>query len=218
MFARGEFNRGGETVDGNNITDVVKNQYDFKNGNLQGIKYNHYGSRTGYASALDTAIIDRNLKKERENMGEGYVKLQVVNGGVNKPININNRLWYPSQDDGTFTIIDGKAIDTLVEREREKREYIEKIIEDCTLSDDVCALSLGVSLADLKKELGSGGNGWGSAMDRDIILTDATPSMLEVYAEDSITYARAVMKLKSAVKKKMPIIERMTTEKQLDED
>lgn len=198
------------------------NRRNVKPPSLEGTKYSRYGARgEGIGSALDAALVERHIKKERDNMGDGFIQMKVINGDPTKPLNIGNRMFYP-QADGTYTIIDGKAIDVLYQREKEKREYIESLIERAMTSNEICALLLGMSETELDMVLGKaskyGLSQQGPITDPDLLEVDARPESIETYAEDSIVYSRSIQKFKLVFKTKMPIVDNFTTDKVLNEE
>jgi len=190
---------------------------------LEATRYNRYGERApGIGSVLDGEIVKRNIKKEQDNLGKGYVQLQVV--GHDKanaaPINIGNRLHYPDKS-GKFTIIDDKYLDIMKQRETEKREYIEGLIQTAIMSDDVCAVLLGTDQTGLDAILGArgrAGTAYGVPSVGPLFEVDARPSAIETYAESSQAYSNAVQKFKLVLKNKMPIVSELTPAKALNAD
>jgi hypothetical protein len=166
-------------------------------------------------SALDGGILKRNIEREMENWGDGFVKFQVMDKtgthvDPTKPLNIAGKMFFPDAN-GLITIVDEDFLDKQVEIENEKRKYLESLIVKASVSDDVCALMLG------KKEignlLGAKMNGGGAITDPDLIEVNALPSALETYDPTSIAYSRAVQKFKLVIKANMPIIQKMTPDK-----
>jgi len=198
----------------NGIDSAYKIEYeDGKNPpSLEGTRYNRYGERApGIGSILDSTIVERNIKREQENLGEGFVELQISDKNKqNKPLNIGGRLHY-ADNEGKFTIIDEKFLDVMKQRETEKREYIEGLIQTAIMSDEICATLLGVK--DLNSVLGSGkGAGYGIPAG-DLLNVDAKPSAIETYSESSKMYSDAVQKFKMVLKRKMPIVSELTPDK-----
>jgi len=184
---------------------------------LEGTRYNRYGDRApGIGSILDSKIVERNINREKENLGEGFVELQISDKNKqNKPLNIGGRLHY-ADNEGKFTIIDEKFLDVMKQRETEKREYIEGLIQTAIMSDEICATLLGVK--NLDSVLGSG-NGAQFGIPRGPILdVDAKPSAIETYAETSAAYSNAVQKFKMVLKRKMPIVSELTPAKAFNAD
>jgi len=203
----------------NGIDSAYKIEYeDGKNPpSLEGTRYNRYGERApGIGSILDSTIVERNIKREQENLGEGFVELQISDKNKqNKPLNIGGRLHY-ADNEGKFTIIDEKFLDVMKQRETEKREYIEGLIQTAIMSDEICATLLGVK--NLDSVLGSG-NGAQFGIPRGPILdVDAKPSAIETYAETSAAYSNAVQKFKMVLKRKMPIVSELTPAKAFNAD
>jgi len=203
----------------NGIDSAYKIEYeDGKNPpSLEGTRYNRYGERApGIGSILDSTIVERNIKREQENLGEGFVELQISDKNKqNKPLNIGGRLHY-ADNEGKFTIIDEKFLDVMKQRETEKREYIEGLIQTAIMSDEICATLLGVK--NLDSVLGSG-NGAQYGIPRGPILdVDAKPSAIETYAETSAAYSNAVQKFKMVLKRKMPIVSELTPAKAFNAD
>lgn len=192
---------------------------------LQATKYSRYGTRQeGLSSILDSEIVSEHIKKEKRNLGEGYVQMKIMDDNKkNKPINIGGRLHY-ADPNGVFTIIDEKYVEIMKEREMEKREYIEGIIQTAVMSDECAATLLGIpefstaTQEGLDKVLGpNSGHQYGVPRGSDLHKIDARPSAIETYAESSQAYSNAVQKFKMCIKAKMPILAPMTTDKTLND-
>jgi hypothetical protein len=185
---------------------------------LEGTRYSRYGSRAeGMASLLDTEILKRNIDKERENLGDGFVELMIVDESKrSQPLNIGNRMHYANAD-GKIAIIDGKYLEIMKQREQERREYIEDIMQTAMMSDEICATLLGTNIAGLNAKLGGGVGAIYGITDEAIIKISALPSSIETYSEHSINYSNAIQKFKMCFKKYMPCIDTLTTNKNLNE-
>ena len=79
------FNIDSRKSDPEKIAQNVANTYNYiwdktkKPPSLEGTKYNRYGTReSGIGSMLDSAIVERNIKREQENLGDGFVQLAIV--------------------------------------------------------------------------------------------------------------------------------------------
>jgi len=226
----GSFNRtNARKSDVQKIKTTVSNSYNYtwdgtkKPPSLEATKYNRYGARSeGIGSVLDSKIVARNIEREKENLGDGFIQLQIVDdgsGNKNKPLNIGNRLHY-ADEDGRFTIIDEKYISIMKQREQEKREYIEGLIETAIMSDEICAVMLGTDEAGLKAILGGNGTEapkFGIEQNSDLHKVDARPSAIETYSESSQAYANAIQKFKMVLKNRMPIVNDLTPAKALNE-
>jgi hypothetical protein len=192
-------------------SDAVAKAY---SGNkLQATKYSRYGEREeGMASALDGGILKRNITREMENWGDGFVKFQVMDKtgtktDPSKPLNIGGRMFFPDAN-GLITIVDEDFLDKQVEIENEKRKYLESLIVKASVSDEVCSLMLGKQ--NVGELLGANTDGGGVIIDPDLIAVNALPSALETYDPTSIAYSRAVQKFKLVIKANMPVIQKMT--------
>lgn len=193
-----------------NIYGEVINRDVTDNTKLHGTKWSHVSTgRTGYASALDHKIIEDELNTKKRNMGQGFIKLKVEGGNEKAPLNIGGRMMFPDEK-GYFTIIDEDVVNKMASIEEEKRQYVESLIEKCSLSDDICALVLGLdNPGQLDTILGAGYDD-GIKMDADVRGTNAKPSALETYDPSGQTYSRAIQKFKMVVKDRMPIMQNMT--------
>jgi len=176
---------------------------------LEGAKASNLGmTRTGMASALDKGIAKGELDKVKRNMGKGYVTFKVTDGDKDTPLNIGGRLFYPRGKDGEFTIIDDDFLEKQLDLEKERRSYLEDILEKASISNEICDIVL--SVPDCKALLGATMDGGGIITDADLKAVDATPAMIETYDPSSITYSRAISKFKQVVKARLPILSKMT--------
>ena len=109
------------------------------------------------------------------------------------------------------------------QREMEKREYLEGIIQVGVLSDETTAVLLGTSVDGLANILGPNtGTDYGipnviNGQANPLYQVDARPSAIETYAESSQAYSNAIQKYKIVMKAKMPIISELTPQKALNE-
>lgn len=216
------FDRGIRANDTAAVKANVKSTYAIdwdgaKPPSLEGTKYSRYGARpSGLGSMLDSDIVKRNIEREQQNLGDGFIQMAILDDDKkNKPINIGGRLHY-ADSKGVFTIIDEKYLEIMKQRETEKREYIESLIQTAIMSDEICATLLGTNEQGLRTILGSGaGREYG--VDGDLLAVDARPSAIETYAETSPAYSNAVQKFKIVIKAKMPIVSELTPGKALNE-
>ena len=170
---------------------------------LEGTKYNRYGTRSeGIGSILDADIVQRNIEREQENLGDGFVQLNIVDRNKrSKPLNIGGRLHYADKR-GNFTIIDEKFLEIMKQRETERREYLEGIIQVGVISDETSAVLLGTDVAGLANILGPNtGTDYGipnmiGGQVNPLYQVDARPSAIETYAESSQAYSNAIQKYK----------------------
>jgi len=180
---------------------------------LQGTKWQHHSTgRTGFNTIMDRDIIADHMKTEKRNMGNGFLKLQIPDYNPANPtaVNIGGRLMYPDKD-GVLTIIDESVVNKMASIEEEKRQYVEKLIEKASLSDEICALVLGVKdQNELKKLLDVGGDAGEPQLADSLKAVNAMPSALETYDPTSITYSQAIQKFKICVKTLMPIMDNLT--------
>ena len=178
------------------------------NNNRQGTKYNHVGSRSGLSSMLDSQIIERNAKTEKENFGDGFISFTVdKKGGKYPPINIGGRLHYPN-DDGKIVIVDSAILDRELMMENERRDYIKSIIERASISNSICSMVLGQDAGAL---LGAGRDGGGAVTDAELVKVDALPESIETLDTTSQLYSRAIQKFKIVIKAFLPIIDNMSS-------
>jgi len=193
----------------------------FDTHHLAGTKARGNGRRGLIPSMLNSDIVADERNVRRRNLGRGRVKFQVLEGDIKKSgIEIGGRIHFPDAND-VITIIDGGVVDEMVSQEKERRDYLEKMIEDCSLGDEVCAQILGFNSVDeLAKLLGKGGKIHPAIknLDADLITANGMPSEIEVLAEDSIAYSRSLKKLKLMVQWHLPAIENYTSDKVKNED
>jgi hypothetical protein len=133
-----------------------------------------------------------------------------------QPINIGNRMHYANAE-GKIAIIDGKYLEIMKQREQERREYIEDVIQTAMMSDEICATLLGTNITGLQTKLGVGSGAVYGITDADILAVSALPSSIETYSEQSLAYSNAIQKFKMCFKKYMPCIDTLTTNKNLNE-
>jgi len=199
------------TVDSKGQSNAVNEMFQGKK--MVGTKWNNVGTgRQGWNTILDTPIIEDHLKTEQRNFGQGFLQLQIPNykAGDNKPVNIGGRLMYPDAN-GIFTIIDESVVNKMSKMEEERRQYIESLIEKASLSDEICALILGLnSVNDLDALLGAGGDDGGFITDENLKKVNAKSSALETYDPSSLTYSQAIQKFKLVIKNHMPILDNLT--------
>ena len=211
------FGEGGLStkLDWSNASKTVQDQ--MRMSKLTGTSYNKYGYREGFGSGMDSKIIQRELKKESENFGDGYVRLAMVDaqGGKckNKPLNIGGKFYSPDID-GIFTIVDETFLDKMAGREIEKQETLKNIATKASVSDDVCMLALGFAdTFEMNNWLGAGSTEGTASKNEDLAKIDATPEMLGTYAEGTLLEAQAKQKFKLVCKERMPIISKLTSQK-----
>ena len=182
------------------------------NNNRQGTKYNHVGSRSGLSSMLDSQIIERNAKTEKENFGDGFISFTVekkknaAGNLVYPPMNIGGRLHYPN-DDGKIVIVDSAILDRELLMENERRDYIKQIIERASISNSICSMVLG---QDARGLLSAGQDG-GVSMAAELKAVDAMPETIETLDTTGQLYSKCIQKFKIKIKAFLPIIDNMTT-------
>jgi len=189
----------------------------FNTQHLAGTKARGNGRRGLIPSMLNSDIVADERNVRRRNLGRGRVKFQVLEGDLKKSgIEIGGRIHFPDAND-VITIIDGGVVDEMVSQEKERREYLEKMIEDCSLGDEICAQLCGFnSVQDLANAgLGAGRQiiGLKPQLDADLVAASGMPSDIEVLSEDSIQYSRAIKLLKIFVAHHLPAIENYTSDK-----
>lgn len=205
------------------LADKIKTKQDAdKTFMRDGTKYNHYGSRTGIASAMDTKIIEKNIEDEARKFGvepdqvfkEGgsYAFRLVDKKGrvidTPTPLNFNNRLHYPDAA-GTFKIIDGAFLEKAEAVFLEQQEYIQQVIKKCLISDDMCKYTLSISDGEFNL-LKKGGRLFGDEQDD----FNGTPNYIACLDPNSVVFSSCMNKLRKFVSERLPIIENLTTKKQ----
>lgn len=167
------------------------------------------GKREGISSVLDNNIIQAEVDRQEKVWGEGYVRLAMLDDNgravTNRPLNLDGKVHY-CDEDGTFTIVDGKLLKDAAELENERNEQIRKIVEYAGMSDQTLAMTLGVDVATMHNQLGAGKNVWGKITQQELIDCDATPEAMGLVDKSSVAYARASQKLRIAIKHRKPIV------------
>jgi len=185
----------------------------FTGNKLQGTKWSHVSTgRTGFNTLMDAPIIEDHIKTDRRNMGDGFMRLAIPNYDASKakPVNIGGRLMFPDKK-GVFTIIDDAVVNKMASLEEEKRQYLEKLIEKASLSDEICQLILGMEDdTELIDALGADKDDGGNIKDDNLKKVNALPSALETYDPTSLTYSAAIAKFKQVIKNRMPILDNLT--------
>ena len=173
------------------------------------------GTRKGIYSGMDSNITKAETDRQQQVWGDGFVRMAMldVNGNAvaDRPLNLDGKVHYPDAD-GTFTIVDGGMLKASAKLEHERNEAIRQIVEYAGASDQSLAMTLGVTVAVMQRELGVGGkcftkkDGTPSITQQELIDVDATPEAMGLVDKTSITYARASQKLRIAVKARKPIV------------
>ena len=213
--------QGNKTIDvGNKLVDSL-----YTPEKLRGTKWNHVSTgRTGFNTILDKDIVKRHLDREKQNMGQGFLRLTVpgYDGTNPSPINIGGRLMYP-QENGKggydVVIVDNGVVKKMKEMEEEKRKYLEDLIETCSLSNEIMALTLGLnSVDDLKELIGKDKDMGGEITDDDLKKVDATPESIETMDPTGQTYSKALQKFKICLRHYMPVLDDLTTSKTINQE
>ena len=167
------------------------------------------GTRKGIYSGMDSNIIQHETDRQQQVWGDGFVRMAMldVNGNAvaDRPLNLDGKVHYPDAD-GTFTIVDGSMLKASAKLEHERNEAIRQIVEYAGASDQSLAMTLGVTINVMRRELGVTGRCWGKITQQELIDVDATPEAMGLVDKTSITYARASQKLRIAVKARKPIV------------
>ena len=167
------------------------------------------GTRKGIYSGMDSNITKAETDRQQQVWGDGFVRMAMldVNGNAvaDRPLNLDGKVHYPDAD-GTFTIVDGGMLKASAKLEHERNEAIRQIVEYAGASDQSLAMTLGVTIDVMRRQLGVLGNCWGKITQQELIDVDATPEAMGLVDKTSITYARASQKLRIAVKARKPIV------------
>ena len=167
------------------------------------------GTRKGIYSGMDSNITKAETDRQQQVWGDGFVRMAMldVNGNAvaDRPLNLDGKVHYPDAD-GTFTIVDGGMLKASAKLEHERNEAIRQIVEYAGASDQSLAMTLGVSIDVMRRQLGVTGNCWGKITQQELLDVDATPEAMGLVDKTSITYARASQKLRIAVKARKPIV------------
>ena len=167
------------------------------------------GTRKGIYSGMDSNITKAETDRQQQVWGDGFVRMAMldVNGNAvaDRPLNLDGKVHYPDAD-GTFTIVDGGMLKASAKLEHERNEAIRQIVEYAGASDQSLAMTLGVTIDVMRRQLGVLGNCWGKITQQELLDVDATPEAMGLVDKTSITYARASQKLRIAVKARKPIV------------
>ena len=167
------------------------------------------GTRKGIYSGMDSNITKAETDRQQQVWGDGFVRMAMLdldgNAVADRPLNLDGKVHYPDAD-GTFTIVDGGMLKASAKLEHERNEAIRQIVEYAGASDQSLAMTLGVTIDVMRRELGVIGNCWGKIRQQELIDVDATPEAMGLVDKTSITYARASQKLRIAVKARKPIV------------
>ena len=167
------------------------------------------GTRKGIYSGMDSNITKAETERQQQVWGDGFVRMAMldVNGNAvaDRPLNLDGKVHYPDAD-GTFTIVDGGMLKASAKLEHERNEAIRQIVEYAGASDQSLAMTLGVTIDVMRRELGVTGNCFGKIRQQELLDVDATPEAMGLVDKTSITYARASQKLRIAVKARKPIV------------
>ena len=167
------------------------------------------GTRKGIYSGMDSNITKAETDRQQQVWGDGFVRMAMldVNGNAvaDRPLNLDGKVHYPDAD-GTFTIVDGGMLKASAKLEHERNEAIRQIVEYAGASDQSLAMTLGVTIDVMRRQLGVIGNCWGKITQQELLDVDATPEAMGLVDKTSITYARASQKLRIAVKARKPIV------------
>ena len=167
------------------------------------------GTRKGIYSGMDSNITKAETDRQQQVWGDGFVRMAMldVNGNAvaDRPLNLDGKVHYPDAD-GTFTIVDGGMLKASAKLEHERNEAIRQIVEYAGASDQSLAMTLGVTIDVMRRELGVSGNCFGKIRQQELLDVDATPEAMGLVDKTSITYARASQKLRIAVKARKPIV------------
>ena len=103
------------------------------------------------------------------------------------------------------------------QREQERRDYIEDLIQTAMMSDEIAATLYGTDEEGLDTILGPGAGAQFGIKNKELLAVDAKPSAIETYAESSQAYSNAIQKFKLIMKQRMPIVSQLTPAKALNE-
>ena len=167
------------------------------------------GTRKGIYSGMDSNITKAETDRQQQVWGDGFVRMAMLdldgNAVADRPLNLDGKVHYPDAD-GTFTIVDGAMLKASAKLEHERNEAIRQIVEYAGASDQSLAMTLGVTIDVMRRELGVTGNCFGKIRQQELLDVDATPEAMGLVDKTSITYARASQKLRIAVKARKPIV------------
>jgi hypothetical protein len=182
------------------FSGTAENSNDFRNKLYGNAKYlNHTkweGTRSGIWSVNDKSMIERATEEKLSRLGNSVIQFQLLDekGGplAYHPYNHEGRTIY-SDGNGIIKIHSAQPLEDIKRKAEEKRQYLEKIIDYASSSDDAASYLLGVDCATV---LGKG-KGAEYGVEKHILWADARPSVVQNYDPSGELFANALTKFRA---------------------
>lgn len=182
-------------------------------GKLSGQKYN-YGHRSGLASTKDQEVVQRNIKKEEENIGSmtyavrllDPVKRTVLKGGT---IDLGGRT-FQADANGDIIIGDTGAAKKRTQKYVEIQQYINNIIDYFLVNDEISAELLGMDPGEYVKNIVASQDGaWAKkyGVTDTIAGVDCSARIMSRLTPTSEAYALCVAKMRAILEYYMPCLD-----------
>lgn len=207
------------TKDGDTSKDTLFNN---------GMKANKFFTRSGFASAMDSQLLKKNIEDYQRALGEGSYSIKVVDAkgdAVADPVlNIGGRTYF-ANGKGVHTIVDKKYMEEELKRAEEVEEYLNEMVEYASASDVSLAKMLNEQMNTVKEICETGGyaakitnNDTSNTISKDIDAVNCLPSVMRLYSKESLVFAQAVAKLRAILMTYAPILDDAGTSKALREE
>jgi hypothetical protein len=192
-----------------------------------GTKYKNYGSRQGVSAVMDQGIIKKNVEDEMRafnidpekplsSQGAYCFRLTNSDGSdLNKAVALpfGNRIHYPN-DDGIFRIVDGAYLDKAEKIYKEEQEYVDDMLGKAMISDEMCAYLVGEDVDKVRRILQEGGVVFGNVTQDGF---NGCPDYISLLDRSSVAFSSSLNKLRAYIRKKAPIVEKVTNNAQIKE-
>jgi hypothetical protein len=154
------------------------------------------GTRSGIWSVNDKNMIERATEEKLTRLGNSVVQFQLLDekGESLKyhPYNHEGRTIY-SDGNGIIKIHSAQPLEDIKRKADEKRQYLEKIIDYASSSDDAASYLLGVDCSEvLGKDKGAE-----YGVEPHIVSVDARPSVVQNYDPSGELFANALTKFRA---------------------
>ena len=189
---------------------------------MTGTKYK-YGTRKDIASYMDKARIEKNLQERALNIGGGGVRYAIIGpgGAIDKEAmqNVDGRLFKPDAE-GHFFRADGTYLGEMVKEQKERSEYVRKLMGIASVSNETMAALIGVEPNEIPKMCGANK---AKAYFGDFVVSDeidsanCEPDFLATVDPSSIFASQGYTKLRRIIEHIMPIVDNMTSVSHLND-
>lgn len=178
---------------------------------LEGTK-NNWGSRHSMiGSMMDGDNIKDSIENYKRKSGKGYSSFTLDDPSA--PIEIGGRLFYGNPNDGgRVTVLDGKIMNDIHDKDKERKAYYAKLIELGSSSREILAMMLRVSEDELQNIVGENRQPPGLNLPQEILEVSCDPDMLELLSPDSSYFSKSISKLRSIIMNSSIIVQNLTTD------